>query len=187
VTKGAALAFSVLMWGYLGWEFFDLLRAYAQLYEDAPQASSFAELREVAERFGRVIGPNSVRILVMVATAAIGETAALVSKGPKLPGFGQASRTVEMKTGLRLMDAAIGAERAIVSVNEGTLRIVLPVNAVSMTAWNGGGGRSSSGAGVKPKGNKPLHRAFKSFDAFKRAMGSAGEDKAWHHIVDEVL
>ena len=28
VTKGVALAFSVLMWGYLGWEFFDLLRAY---------------------------------------------------------------------------------------------------------------------------------------------------------------
>lgn len=185
VTKGAALAFSVLMWGYLGWEFFDLLRAYAQLYEDAPQASTFAELREVGERFGRVIGPNSVRVLVMVATAAIGETAALVSKGPKLPGFGQASRTVEMKVGLRLMDAAVGAERAIVSVNEGTLRIVLPVNAVSMTARNGGGGRSSSGAGVTPKGSTPLRRAFRSFDAFKRAMGSAGEDKAWHHIVEQ--
>ena len=43
VTKGAALAFSALMWGYLGWEFSDLLRAYAQLHEDAPQASTFAE------------------------------------------------------------------------------------------------------------------------------------------------
>ena len=91
VTKGAALVFSAAMWAYLGWEFFNLLKAYVELYEDAPGASTFAELREVGERFGRVIGPNSVRILVVVATAAIGETAALASKTQKLPGFAQAS------------------------------------------------------------------------------------------------
>ncbi|QRK09024.1 hypothetical protein JQX13_02330 [Archangium violaceum] len=91
VTKGAALVFGVALWGYLGWEFFDVLRAYARLHEDAPRASSFAELREIGERFGRVIGPNSVRILALVGTAAIGETAALASKVPKLPGFARAS------------------------------------------------------------------------------------------------
>jgi hypothetical protein len=58
VTKGMATAFTLLMWGYLGWEFFDLLRAYAQLYEDAPRASTFAELREIGERFAKVLGPN---------------------------------------------------------------------------------------------------------------------------------
>lgn len=187
VTKGVALAFSVLMWGYLGWEFFDLLRAYAQLYEDAPQASSFEELREVGDRFGRVIGPNSVRILVMVATAAIGETAALMSKGPKLPGFGQASRTVEANTGLRLMDAATGAERVIVSVNEGTIRVVLPVNAVSMTSRNGGG-RSALKPEENTKSGRLLpggHRAFGSFSAFKRHMGKAGEGHEWHHLVEK--
>ncbi len=188
VTKGVALAFSVLMWGYLGWEFFDLLRAYAQLYEDAPQASSFAELREVGDRFGRVIGPNSVRILVMVATAAIGETAALMSKEPKLPGLGQASRTVEANTGLRLTDAATGAERVIVSMNEGTIRVVLPVNAVSMTARYGGSERSAIEAREAPKGGRLLpngHRAFSSFRAFKRHMGKAGDGKDWHHIIEK--
>jgi hypothetical protein len=188
VTKGVVLAFSVLMWGYLGWEFFDLLRAYAQLYKDAPQASSFEELREVGDRFGKVIGPNSVRILVMVATAAIGETAALMSKGPKLPGFGQASRRVEANTGFRLMDAATGAERFIVSVNEGTIRVVLPVNAVSMTARNGGGGRSALKPEENTKGGRLLaggHRAFSSFRAFKRQMGKAGEGQEWHHLVEK--
>ncbi|HEX5744908.1 MAG TPA: hypothetical protein VFZ09_01615 [Archangium sp.] len=188
VTKGVALAFSALLWGYLGWEFFELLRAYVQLHEDAPRATSFAELREVGGRFGRVIGPNSVRILVMVATAAIGETATLVSKGPNLPGFGQASRTVESDVGLRLMDAATNAERVIVSVNEGTIRIVLPTTAVAMSARNGGGNRPSNGGDVTPKGEAPSasrYRAFKSFDAFKNAMGSAGEGKAWHHIVEQ--
>jgi hypothetical protein len=112
----------------------------------------------------------------MVATAAIGETAALMSKGPKLPGFGQASRTIEANTGLRLMDVATGAERVIVSMNEGTIRIVLPVNAVSMTARNGGGGRSSLKLSENPKGGRLLsntYRAFKSFRAFKRFMGTA--------------
>jgi hypothetical protein len=189
VTKGLAATFTVLMWGYLGWEFFDLLRAYARLYEDAPLASSFAELREVGERFGRVIGPNSVRILVTVATAAVGETAALMPKGPKLPGFGQASRTVEASTGLRLMDAAVGAERVIVSVNEGTIHVVLPVNAVSMTARNdGGGGRPVLAPNEPAKGGGLLvgaHRAFRSFRAFKRYMGKAGEGNEWHHLVEK--
>ncbi len=188
VTKGVAAAFSLLMWGYLGWEFFDLLRAYAQLYADAPRASSFAELREVGERFGKVIGPNSVRILVMVATAAIGETAALMSRGPRLPGFRQASRTVELNTGLRLMDAATSAERVIVSMNEGALRVVLPINAVSMSARDEGGGRFALQPLDDTKGGRLFsggYRAFKSFRAFKRYMGKAGEGKEWHHIVEK--
>ncbi|HZH76580.1 MAG TPA: hypothetical protein VEY88_11135 [Archangium sp.] len=188
VTKGVAAAFSLLMWGYLGWEFFDLLRAYAQLHEDAPRASNFAELREVGEHFGKVIGPNSVRILVMVATAAIGETAALLSKGPRLPGLGQASGTVELNTGLHLMDVATDVERVIVSVNEGTIRVVLPVNAVSMTERNRGGGRPALGSEDGSKSGRLLageHRAFRSFRAFKRYMGKAGEGKEWHHIVEK--
>ena len=187
VSKGVAAAFSVLLWGYLGWEFFDLIRAYARLSEEAARASTFAELREAAERFGRVIGPNSVRILVLVGTAAVGETAALMSKAPKLPGFGQASRAVEAHTGLRLVDAAIGAERVIVSVPEGTIRVVLPVTAVAMVARNGSGKSSVAGSGT-PKEGRLLpngHRAFKSFDDFKDFMGPAGEGKQWHHIVEQ--
>jgi hypothetical protein len=188
VSKSLAGAFTLLMWGYLGWEFFDLMRAYVRLHEDAPRASTFAELREIGERFGRVIGPNSVRILVMVGTAAIGETAALVSKAPKLPGFEQASRAVEVNTGLRLVDAATGAERVIVSVPEGTIRIVLPTNVTAMAAPNRGGARSvgaAAGNHHRAKAFPNGYRAFKSFEAFKRFMGSAGEGNQWHHIIEK--
>ncbi len=182
VTKGVAAAFTVLLWGYLGWEFFDLLRAYAQLHEDAPRASSFAELREVGERFGRVIGPNSVRILVLVGTAAVGETAALVSKAPKLPGFSQASRTVELNTGLRMVDAATGAERVIVSVPEGTIRVVLAPDVVAMAAQAGSGGRPAiTGGKLLPNG----HRAWRSHSGITRALGSPGKGNRWHHIVEQ--
>ncbi|HYO52438.1 hypothetical protein [Archangium sp.] len=182
VTKGLALGFTVLLWGYLGWEFFDLLRAYAQLYEDAPRASTFAELREIGERFGRVIGPNSVRILVMVGTAAIGETVALASKASKLPGFGQASRTVEANTSLHLLNTATGAERVIVSVPEGTIRLVAAPHVVAMVARSVAAGSPAPSRGrLLPNG----HRAWGSYSGFKSAMGSAGLGKEWHHIVEQ--
>jgi hypothetical protein len=182
VTKGAALVFSAAMWAYLGWEFFDLLKAYAELHEAAPRASTFTELREVGERFGRVIGPNSVRILVVVATAAIGETAALASKTPNLPGFAQASERFMAHTGLRLQDAATGAERIIVSVPEGTISLVLAPPAVAMAARGvATGGPAPSRGKLLPNG----HRAWKSFSGFKSAMGPAGPGKEWHHIIEQ--
>lgn len=182
ITKGAALVFSAALWGYLGYEFFDLLRAYAQLYEDAPRASTFAELREIGERFGRVIGPNSVRILVIVGTAAIGETMALASKAPKLPGFTQASERVATRTGLGLLETATGAERLIVSVPEGTIRVVLAPHAVAMAARGVGAGSPAPSRGkFLPNG----HRAWGSFGGFKSAMGKAGPGKEWHHIVEQ--
>lgn len=182
VTKGMALAFTVLMWGYLGWEFFDLLRAYAQLSEDAPRASSFAELREIGERFGKVIGPNSVRILVLVGTAAIGETVALASKAPRLPGFGQASERVASSAGVNLLNVAMGAERGIVSVSEGTIRLVMAPHVVAMASRNPTGGGSAPARGkLLPNG----HRAWGSYSGFRSAMGPAGPGNHWHHIVEQ--
>jgi hypothetical protein len=182
ITKGAALVFSAALWGYLGYEFLDLLRAYARLYEDAPRASSFAELREIGERFGRVIGSNSVRILVVVATAAMGETAALASRAPKLPGFAQASERVAASTGLGLLETATGAERLIVSVPEGTIRVVLAPHAVAMAARGAGAG---SPAPTRGKFLPDGHRAWGSYGGFKSAMGKAGPGKEWHHIVEQ--
>jgi hypothetical protein len=188
VTKSVALASTALMWGYLGSELFEVTRAYVRLSQEAARATTFAELREAGERFGRVIGPNSVRILVMLTTAAVGETAELMARAPKLPGFGQVSRTVESRQALRLVDVATGSERLIVSTAEGVLRAVVPMTALAMAPPGGGSGSSESGGGRTPKEGKPLpngHRAFKSFDDFKDFMGPAGKDKAWHHIVEQ--
>ena len=173
ISKGVATVFTALLWGYLGWEFFDVLRAYARLHEEAPRASTLEELKEVGERFGRVIGPNSVRILVMLGTAAIGEAGALAARAPTLPGFAQAARVVEAEQGMSLAAAASGAERVVVSVPQGTLRAVFPRHVVAMAARNTG----------KLLANG--HRAFKSFTAFKRYMGKAGPGKEWHHIVEQ--
>ncbi|WNG20473.1 AHH domain-containing protein [Cystobacter fuscus] len=135
VSKGVAAALALLMWGYLGWELFDLVRAWFQLWEEAAEASTFAELREAGDRFGKVIGPNSVRILLLLGTAAVGETAALVSKAPTLPGFAKAAGALKSHAGIRdVLTAVQEADKVKVAVAEGTFSVVLPANVLSMAA-----------------------------------------------------
>jgi hypothetical protein len=135
VSKGAAAAFALLAWGYLGWELFDVVRGYLQLQEEAARATTFAELREAGERFGKVLGPNSVRILLMLGTAAVGSTGQLLSRAPKLPGFAQAMHSASSR-GIHLLTAAEHADKVTVAVAvaEGTFSVVLPANAFSMAA-----------------------------------------------------
>jgi hypothetical protein len=149
VSKGVAAALALLMWGYLGWEFFDLVRAWFRLWEEAAEASTFAELREAGERFGKVIGPNSVRILLLLGTAAVGETAALVSKAPTLPGFAKAAGALESHAGIRdVLTAVQEADKVKFAVAEGTFSVVLPANVVSMAA-------TGSPARADPSKKKP--------------------------------
>jgi hypothetical protein len=171
VSKGVAAAFALLLWGYLGTELWGLLEGWMALSDESARATTFAELREAGERFGQRIGANSVRILVLVGTAAIGETAALLSKAPKLPGFAQASQMGARQGGVGVLAAAAEAETVIVSVNEGALRVVLPAQVMTMAASG-----SSSGN---------IYRAWQSHRGLTRALGSAGKGKQWHHIVEQ--
>ncbi|HYO73655.1 MAG TPA: hypothetical protein VEU33_47085 [Archangium sp.] len=176
VSKGVASAFAVLMWSYLGMELWGLIEGWMVLSEESARATTFAELRTAGERFGQRIGPNSVRILVMVGTAAVGETAALLSRVPNLPGFANASIRGAQHGGVRVLAAAAETEKIIVSVAEGTIRVVVPTTALAMS-----GGEPSKEGKLLSNG----HRAFKSYKDFKDYMGKAGEGKQWHHIIEQ--
>jgi hypothetical protein len=152
VSKGVATALTLLLWGYLGWELFDLVRAWFRLWEEASEATTFEELRAAGKRFGRVIGPNSMRILLMLGTAAVGSTASLLSKAPSLPGFAQAASAAESHGGVRnLLTAARQADqvKVLVAVEQGSFNVVLPANALSMAA------RSSHAHVSSPPPRKP--------------------------------
>jgi hypothetical protein len=179
ISKGVAAVATVILWGYLGWELWDLIRAYIRLSEESAQATRFDQLREAGGRFASTIGPNSVRVIVLVGTAAVGGTLSLASKAPKLPGFGQVARTAEATAGVRATPTVASTERIIISASEGSIRAILPRNAMAMSS-EGGQAAARAGALVSK-----THRAFKSFKAFKRAMGSAGEGKRWHHIIEQ--
>ncbi|WP_434389610.1 AHH domain-containing protein [Melittangium boletus] len=151
LSKGLAAALTLLLWGYLGWELLDLVRAYFVLWEEAAEASTFAELREAGERFGQVIGPNSMRILLLLGTAAVGETAALVSKAPTLPGFAKAAGALESHAGIRdVLTAAQEADAVKVAVAEDTFSVVLPANVLSMAAPRGAPARTAPSAKKRP-------------------------------------
>jgi len=64
----------------------------------------------------------------------------------------------------------ISASGAVVALTPGTAWA-----ATNAMAWRGGGGTTPPKAPV----------GFKSHRAFKKAMGSAGPGKEWHHIVEQ--
>ena len=177
LSKGVAAVMTASLIAYVGVDtFWTLIVGFKRLVEEAERATTFGELREAGERYGKVMGRNAARAFAMLATAAIGNTAAgLGSQVPRLPGATQAAVQAEAQMGIRL--AAV-ADVGTVAVSAETITIALASGAVVMAASGTGGGASAK---APPTG----YRAWGSFSGFKKAMGAAGKDKEWHHIVEQ--
>ena len=142
---------------------------------EADRATTFDELREASERYGKLMGRNAARAFAMLAMAALGNTApGLAAKAPTLPGSMQAAVQAETQVGIRL--AAVGQVETV-AVSAESVTIALAPGAVAMTA------RAMNAAAAKAPPNG--FRAWGSYKSFKRAMGSAGPGKEWHHIVEQ--
>ncbi|MFY0527395.1 HNH endonuclease [Archangium gephyra] len=148
--KVVAMAFTCYLVGYLGLDVvWGLLEGWGRLEQEAARAHTFVQLREVAERFGRMLGEKSSRVLVMLAAAAMGSTASLVMKGPGLPGFSRAAVTAEMQMGVNL--TAVAEVRAVtVGIAQGSLTLSLAPGALAMASR--GTGQSSSVPSPAPSG-----------------------------------
>jgi HNH/ENDO VII superfamily nuclease len=133
VSKGVAATLTAGLIAYLGVDtVWSLIQGWRRLAEDVDHARTFAELREASERFGKVMGQNSARIFIMLATAAIGSTAGLAVKGPGLPGSSQAALLAESQGGFRFR--AMGGIESVAVSSEGVFTIALAPGAVAMTA-----------------------------------------------------
>jgi hypothetical protein len=174
-SKGVAAVMTASLIAYVGVDtFWSLIVGFTRLVEEAERATTFDELREAGEHYGKVMGRNAARAFAMLATAAIGNTAAgLGSKVPMLPGAAQAAVQAEAQMGIRL--AAV-ADVGTVTVSAETVTIALAPGAVAMAA---------RGSGASAKARPTGYRAWGSFSGFKKAMGSAGKNKEWHHIVEQ--
>jgi hypothetical protein len=131
-SKLVAAGFGLLVWLYLGWEVVELGRAYLRLREEAARAASWEALREAGERFGSVMGPKSLHVLLMVGTLTAGSTAALMSRVSRLPGYA-ALVTRAQGLGINLEAALQLGTQAHVDVVAGSFSVVLPANALAMT------------------------------------------------------
>ena len=138
-SKGIAATLTVGLMAYLGVDtMWSLIRGWMRLVDEVNHATSFTELREAGERFGKVMGQNSARIFIMLATAAIGNTMGLAVKGPGLPGSPQAAVLAPSQGGFRFM--SMGDVTSVAVSSEGTFTIVLAPGAVAMTAQGTTGG-----------------------------------------------
>jgi contact-dependent growth inhibition (CDI) system CdiA-like toxin len=138
VTKGIAAVLTAYLVAYLGlgpvWA---LVKAGGQLLEDSRRASTAEELKEAGHRFGRVLGDSGMRVLLVLATAALGGKQGFVGKGPGLPGFTRAALASPARTGVML--EAAGQVRSV-ALGVKQLTVVLAPTAVAATAMGPGGG-----------------------------------------------
>ncbi len=136
-TKGLALVLTAYMVAYLGvGPFWELVQAARELVDVSRSAVSFAELEGAGHRFGLRVGENSTRILILLATAALGGQQGLAVRGSTLPGFGWASWL--SSTQLRFPLLALESVRSIQLTASGGLVIGLTPTAMAMASQNSG-------------------------------------------------
>ncbi|WP_146209802.1 hypothetical protein [Vitiosangium sp. GDMCC 1.1324] len=147
VSKGLAATLTAWLIAYLGVDtVWGLIGGWIQLVGEVNQATTFEQVREAGERYGKVMARHAARAFVLLATAAIGSTTGLGPKGPGLPGYSRAAMLAEMQGGFRL--AGIGEVRSVAVSAEGAFTIALAPGAVAMSAQNTGGGGSSERSNI---------------------------------------
>jgi hypothetical protein len=141
-TKGLATVVTASFICYVGVDtFWTLIQGWRRMVEVADLATSFAELIEAGEQYGRVMGRNAARAFALLLTAAIGQTAASFSaKVPTLPGSAQASAVGAAQARIRLSQVA---QVESVTVTADAVTIALAPNAVAATAQSVRGATSS--------------------------------------------
>jgi hypothetical protein len=140
-SKGLAAAITIVMVGYVGVNtLYTLGGGFVDLIESSEKAITFEALHDEGERFARVMGADNARVLVMVATAAVGSGLGQFMKAlPKLPGAPQASQLAVAEGGVSFEQ--LGAVEGV-TIGKGGLTISLTTGAVLATSLSGnvGGG-----------------------------------------------
>jgi hypothetical protein len=180
-TKAAAIVSAVLLI-YLGVEtFLELVDASRELKWATDRATTWEELEKAGQRFARRVGPEVARVVVLAVTVVVshgmtGGAALLSSRLSMLPSFSEAAAAGASRIGISL--ANVGQVSAVAVVGS-TIVISLPATAVAMAAQEVGGGAAAIAVGADG------FRSWGSFSGLKNALGSAGEGKQWHHVVEQ--
>jgi hypothetical protein len=166
VTQAAAVSFGCFLVAYLGLDtVWSLLEGFRQLELETQRARTFAEVREAGERFGRVMGAQVGRLLVMLATAALGSTTNLVMKGPGLPGYAQAATTARTQMSLNLSE--VGQVRQVL-VGQARFTLTLAPGALAMASQGTSGGGNTSAPSQTAPANVPSKYQLKDIESWRK-------------------
>lgn len=162
VSKGVAAILTAGLIAYLGWDtVWSLIQGFRVLAAQVEAATTFDEIRNAGERYGKVMGKNAARVFVMLATAALGSTAqTMAAKFPTLPGSAQASLVGAEQGGFRL--AAVGKVEAVSVSSGGVVTIALDPGAVAVEAR---GTSAAAMEGVDAQGHEHHIATNKWWDA----------------------
>ncbi|MFL5349341.1 MAG: Tox-REase-5 domain-containing protein [Hyalangium sp.] len=145
ISKGVAALMTVGLVAYLGWDLvWKLIDGWRELVEQVDRATTFEEIRTEGLKFAQVMGDKGTKALVMLATLAVGNTAAgMAAEMPTLPGAGQASVVAEVQLNLRYSASALSQVESVAMDAEG-VTVALAPGAVAMTARGNSGGEADA-------------------------------------------
>ncbi|MFP2908335.1 AHH domain-containing protein [Pyxidicoccus sp. 3LFB2] len=183
VSKGLAALLTATAIAYLGVDtVWRLLDGWLSLVRKVDRATTFEQLREAGAVYGEALGENAARIFVMLATAAIGNTAGLAAKAARLPGSAQAALAVETQAGYQYV--AIGSVQSVAMAAEG-FTITLAPNAVAMAGRGSRSGRTEAHHLATDKNSVSTARGGPWTPEFRKIFRKAGmELRDDENIVD---
>ncbi|MDY7227327.1 AHH domain-containing protein [Hyalangium rubrum] len=115
----------------------NLITGWFQLMEEVKVATTFEEIREAGERFGKVFSREAAQAFAMMAMALLTHTTkGFAEQVGTLPGSAQVSMQAAGREGLLLSE--VGAVESVTVTSEGFL-VALPPGAVAMAARGGRG------------------------------------------------
>jgi hypothetical protein len=167
-SKAIAAAVTIVLVGYVGVHtLYTLGRGWADLIDRADAATTFDALYAAGEDYAKVMGADNARILVMVATAAMGSgLGQLVKLIPTLPGATQASALAVQEGGVAL--ESVGAVESVTIATDG-LTISLETGAVLATSLSGNFGGGPRINLIRPTPNPEVEAIAERIRALKKA------------------
>jgi len=159
LSKIPAAAATVVLTAYLGAKAVcDLVFGWIQMVHELDTATTFNEVREAGQRYGRLVGAQTARILILLATAAIAE-GGLIARLMKLPRATQASAALAAETGGVALET-VGAVKGVRILQGGVAISVegAAAGAVGFAMAAHGNPPSQPGYAVEQHGKMPSPR-----------------------------
>ena len=149
-TKAVAGSLTVALVAWLGVDtVWGLMDGWARLEQASYEATTFEELRGAGEHFGKVLGEDSARVLLLAVTALSGRTVGeLAGRVRSLPGYGLAGLQWEAQGGMAALGGAIARQDALAAAVEAVEVVAVSASVpVSLVLLKKG---AASGRGAAP-------------------------------------
>ncbi|WP_395857034.1 hypothetical protein [Cystobacter fuscus] len=131
-SKALAAGMTLLLMGYVGLEtMYGLMNGWARMADTAHHATTFEELRAAGKEFGKVLGEDAARAMILAVATLSGHTLGHVAaRVTSLPGYRLAGAQFDAQGGAAVMGRMETVEVAL--AREGALaRAVVAVDVVA--------------------------------------------------------